>query len=260
VRARVIDRRSRTETVAAAAAPMLCDHLDQRRGTMNYQFDFTFLSDYGSLLVAGTIATIRMSVIVTVTGFVVGTLCAIASIGRFRLLKALVAVYVEAIRNTPLLVQLFLVYFGLSSLGLRFSAETSALIGLTINVGAYSSEIIRAGLEAIHRGQLEAAETLGLSRLQTLAAVMLPPAFEKVYPSLVTQYVLLMLGTSITSQISAEELTGAASRIQSMTFRSFEVYLVILFVYLVLSFGMRALLKLFGLVLFPRRRRLGTNL
>lgn len=227
---------------------------------MSYQFDFAFLADYWPLLAWGTLATIRMSVIVTVTGCLVGTLCAVASISRFKTLRGLVAIYVEAIRNTPLLVQLFLAYFGLSSLGLRFSAETSALIGLTINVGAYSSEIIRAGLEAIHRGQIEAADTLGLNRFQVLIGIMLPPALEKVYPALVSQYVLLMLGTSITSQISAEELTGAASRIQSMTFRSFEVYLVILVIYLGLSFGMRGLLGLFGLLLFPRRRRLGTNL
>lgn len=227
---------------------------------MSYQFDFAFLADYWPLLAWGTLATIRMSVIVTVTGCLVGTLCAVASISRFKTLRGLVAIYVEAIRNTPLLVQLFLAYFGLSSLGLRFSAETSALIGLTINVGAYSSEIIRAGLEAIHRGQIEAADTLGLNRFQVLIGIMLPPALEKVYPALVSQYVLLMLGTSITSQISAEELTGAASRIQSMTFRSFEVYLIILVIYLGLSFGMRGLLGLFGLLLFPRRRRLGTNL
>jgi polar amino acid transport system permease protein len=93
-----------------------------------------------------------------------------------------------------------------------------------------------------------------------LAGIMLPPALEKVYPALVSQYVLLMLATSVASQISAEELTGAASRIQSMTFRSFEVYLVILVIYLVLSLLMRGLFKLLGLALFPRKRRLGTNL
>lgn len=227
---------------------------------MTYHFDFGFLVDYWPLLLDGLITTIRMSVIVTVTGFLFGTLLAVASISRHRAPRVLVAVYVEAIRNTPLLVQLFLVYFGLSSLGLRLSAETSALVGLTINVGAYSSEIIRAGLESIHRGQLEAAETLGLSRAQMLVGIMLPPALEKVYPALVSQYVLLMLGTSITSQISAEELTGAASRIQSMTFRSFEVYLVILAGYLALSFGMRGLMRVIGRVLFPRRRRLGTDM
>ncbi|MHC5234049.1 amino acid ABC transporter permease [Brucella sp. LJL56] len=227
---------------------------------MSYEFSFSFLSQYWPLLLKGTLATIQMSLIVTVLGFILGTICAVASISKYKFLRILVAVYVEAIRNTPLLVQLFLVYFGLSSMGVKFSAQTSALIGLTINVGAYSSEIIRAGLQAIHPGQLEAADTLGLSRLQMLAGIMLPPALEKVYPALVSQYVLLMLATSVASQISAEELTGAASRIQSMTFRSFEVYLVILVIYLVLSVLMRGLFKLLGLALFPRKRRLGTNL
>lgn len=227
---------------------------------MKYEFSFAFLEKYWSLLLQGTIETIKMSLIVTFLGFLLGTLCAVASISKYRFLRIIVAIYVEAIRNTPLLIQLFLVYFGLSSLGLKFSAQASALIGLTINVGAYSSEIIRAGLQSINKGQLEAADTLGLNRLQMLAAVMLPPALERVYPSLVSQYVLLMLATSVASQISAEELTGAAARIQSMTFRSFEVYLVILVIYLLLSFLMRGLFKLLALAFFPRKRRLGTNL
>jgi len=227
---------------------------------MKYDFSFAFLEKYWPLLLQGTIETIKMSLIVTFLGFLLGTLCAVASISKYRFLRIIVAIYVEAIRNTPLLIQLFLVYFGLSSLGLKFSAQASALIGLTINVGAYSSEIIRAGLQSINKGQLEAADTLGLSRWQMLAAVMLPPALERVYPSLVSQYVLLMLATSVASQISAEELTGAAARIQSMTFRSFEVYLVILVIYLLLSFLMRGLFKLLALGFFPRKRRLGTNL
>lgn len=223
---------------------------------LSYEFSFTFLGQYWPLLLQGTLATIRMSLIVTVLGFCLGTACAVASASRYRVLRIPVAIYVEAIRNTPLLVQLFLVYFGIASLGLRYSAETSALIGLTINVGAYSSEIIRAGLQSIHRGQIEAGETLGLSRPQIVAGVTLPPALENVYPALVSQYVLLMLATSVASQISAEELTGAASRIQSLTFRNFEVYLVILVIYLFLSFGMRALFRLLGALIFPRQRRL----
>lgn len=223
---------------------------------MTYDFNFAFMAQYWPMLLDGALATIRMSLIVTALGFALGTFCAIASASRYRLLRIVVAIYVEAIRNTPLLVQLFLVYFGLASLGFRFSAETSALIGLTINVGAYSSEIIRAGLQSIHPSQIEAGEALGLSRAQILAGVILPPAFEKVYPALVSQYVLLMLATSVASQISAEELTGAASRIQSLTFRSFEVYLVILGIYLLLSFGMRGLFRLVGFLAFPRRRRI----
>ena len=227
---------------------------------MGYIFQFGPLLAYLPQFLDGLWLTLVLSFVGIFGGIGLGIACAVVSTLPSRAARLVAWGYVEAIRNTPLLVQLFLVYFGLSSLGLRFSAETSALIRLTINVGAYSSEIIRAGLEAIHRGQIEAADTLGLNRFQVLIGIMLPPALEKVYPALVSQYVLLMLGTSITSQISAEELTGAASRIQSMTFRSFEVYLIILVIYLGLSFGMRGLLGLFGLLLFPRRRRLGTNL
>jgi polar amino acid transport system permease protein len=227
---------------------------------MSYQLNFAFLSTYWPWLVQGLWMSVQLSLFATVCGFALGTLCAIGSTSKSRALRTIVACYVEVIRNTPLLVQLFLVYFGLASLGFKLSATTSAVIGLTINVGAYSSEIIRAGIESIHRGQLEAADTLGLSVWQRLRDVVLPPAIEKVYPALVSQYVLLMLATSVASQISAEELTAMAARIQSDTFRSFETYAVILVLYLLLSFAMRLMFRIFGWLIFPRLRRLKTPL
>ena len=227
---------------------------------MNYDFDFSFLGQYWPMLMEGALMTAELSVLATILGFLLGTLCAVGSTSRSAWLRALVAVYVEVIRNTPLLVQLFVVFFGLASIGLKFSVTASAVIGLTINIGAYSSEIIRAGIESIHKGQAEAADCLGLARWQVVLKVILPPAIEKVYPALASQYVLLMLGTSIASQISAEELTGIASRIQSDTFRSFEVFLVVAVIDLALSFVMRGLFWAVGQLVFPRLRRLGTSL
>ncbi|EIM29925.1 amino acid ABC transporter permease [Microvirga lotononidis] len=227
---------------------------------MNYEFDFSFLAEYWPMLVKGAVLTAQLSILATILGFLVGTLCAVASTGRSWIASAIVGAYVEIIRNTPLLVQLFVVFFGLSSLGLKLSATTSAVIGLTINIGAYSSEIIRAGITSINRGQVEAADCLALTRWQVMMTVILPSAIEKVYPALTSQYVLLMLGTSIASQISSEELTAAASRIQSDTFRSFEVFIVVAALYLALSFLMRGLFWLVGQFAFPRRRRLGTSL
>ncbi len=139
------------------------------------------------------------------------------------------------IRNTPLLIQIFIVYFGLSSLGLKLSAEVSAVVALTVNMGAYTTEIMRAGIQSIQRTQLEAADCLGLTRLQTILHVVLLPAMERVYPALSSQFVLLMLASSITSQISAEELTATANLVQSDTYRSFEVYVIVAVVYLALS-------------------------
>jgi polar amino acid transport system permease protein len=165
---------------------------------------------------------------------------------------------VETIRNTPLLVQIFIVYFGLASVGFKVDAFTAATAALVINVGAYTAEIVRAGINSVHPGQLEAAECLGLTRLQVLTHVVLPPAIERVYPALTSQYVLLMLASSITSQISAEELTAVANRIQSDTFRSVETYLLVAAAYLVLSLVMRLVFWCASYIAFPRRRRVGT--
>src|SRR5712671_5684151 len=150
--------------------------------------------------------------------------------------------------------------FGFSSLGLKLSAEVSAVIALVVNMGAYTTEIMRAGIQSIQHTQLEAADCLGLTRLQTILHVVLLPAMERVYPSLASQGVLLMLASSITSQISTEELTATANLVQSDTYRSFEVYMIVAAVYLVLSALYRLGFWAIGQLLFERRRRLGTPL
>jgi polar amino acid transport system permease protein len=127
-----------------------------------------------------------------------------------------------------------------------------------INTGAYGSEIIRAGIESIAKGQLEAAECLGLTKFQVYWHIILIPAVERVYPALSSQFVLLMLSSSITSQISAQELTAEANLIQSETFRSFEVYLIVAAIYLALSALFRVVLWAIGEVAFVRRRKLRT--
>ncbi len=227
---------------------------------MSYKFDFEFLAERWPDFVAGAWLTIQLTVASIALGFLVGTACALARVYGGPVLRRIVGIYVEAIRNTPLLIQIFIVYFGLSSLGLKLSAEVSAIVALTVNMGAYTTEIMRAGIQSIQRTQLEAADCLGLTRLQTILHVVLLPAMERVYPALSSQFVLLMLASSITSQISAEELTATANLVQSDTYRSFEVYVIVAVVYLALSALYRFALWAIGLVLFERRRRLGTPL
>ena len=227
---------------------------------MLYKFDFSFLLEKWPAFLNGAWLTIQLTVLSIALGFVVGTLCAVARVYGGRVLRLLVGFYVELIRNTPLLVQIFIVYFGLSSVGLKLSAETSAVIALVVNMGAYTTEIMRAGIQSIHRTQLEAADCLGLTRLQTILHVVLLPAIERVYPALSSQFVLLMLASSITSQISAEELTAVANNVQSDTYRSFEVYIIVAVIYLALSLLYRLAFKAIGLIIFERRRRLGTAL
>ncbi|WP_298209224.1 amino acid ABC transporter permease [Acidovorax sp.] len=222
--------------------------------------DFSPVFELRQMLLDGAWVTIKLAASATVLGFLIGTLCAVGRNSRIQWLSTLCACYVEAIRNTPFLVQIFLVFFGLSSVGITLNAFSVAIIALTINVGAYTGEIMRAGFNSVHAGQWEAAECLGLSRLQVYWHVVLRPAVERVYPSLTSQFILLMLASSITSQISVAELTGNANYIQGATFRPMETYVVIGVIYLVLAIAMRIAFWLIGLVIFPRRRRLGTPL
>ena len=225
---------------------------------MSYKFDFSFLAERWPAFLKGAWLTIQLTVVAIVLGFVLGTLCAVLRVYGGGVVRRLVGIYVEMIRNTPLLVQIFIVYFGIASLGLKLSAELSAIIALVINVGAYTTEIMRAGIKSIGKTQLEAADCLGLTRLQTILHIVLLPAIERVFPALSSQFVLLMLASSVTSQISAEELTAVANVIQSDTYRSFEVYLVVAVIYVALSLLYRVAFWLIGQLLFVRRRRLGT--
>jgi polar amino acid transport system permease protein len=222
--------------------------------------DFSAVLAYWPDFLSGALLTLRLAVTATISGFVIGTLCAIGRRSEHAWVARACGAYVELIRNTPLLVQIFLVYFGLSSVGLRLSAVNVAILALVINVGAYATEIMRAGFDSIQRGQLEAGECLGLSRLQVYWHVILLPGMERVYPALTSQFVLLMLASSVCSQISTEELTAVANSVQSDTYRPLETYFVIALVYVLLSLLMRIGFWGLGAWLFPRRRKLGTPL
>ena len=208
---------------------------------MSYTFQFRDVFAAWEFLADGLVLTLELSVVTMVAGFIIGVAGAAARVYGPAWLRTIVAVYVEAIRNTPLIVQLFLIFFGLPSAGLKFDAETAAFVALSINLGAYSIEIVRAGLEAIPKSQIEAGQSLGLSPLQIFRYVVIFPALRLMYPALASQFVLLMLATSVVSQISATDLFHMASIIQSRTFRDFEVYIVVAAVYLALALLFRLL-------------------
>jgi polar amino acid transport system permease protein len=224
------------------------------------KLEFDSLLRFWPDLLNGILLTIELSVLSTILGFILGTLCAIGSTSRNKFCRTLISIYVEVIRNTPLLVQIFIVYFGLATYGLKISPNVAAVIALVINIGAYTSEIVRAGIEATHKGQIEAAVCLGLNKWQILRKIILLQGIEKVYPALSSQFILLMLATSITSQIAAEELTAVANRVQSETYRSFEVFIVAGICYLLLAMLMRAILWGIGLMFFKRKRQIGAVL
>ncbi|WEX74967.1 amino acid ABC transporter permease [Sinorhizobium numidicum] len=220
---------------------------------MAYTFQFGALAQYQHELMSGIWLTIKLSVLSILFGSLAGTLLASVRSINGGTVRFLVDAYVEIIRNTPFLIQLFIVYFGMPGLGIRVSADTAALIGMTINLAAYSTEIIRAGIEAVHKSQIEAGEALGFTRFQIYRHVIIVPAITKVYPALCSQFVLMMLASSICSAISTHELAASAAFVESQTYRSFEVYIVVTLIYLVLALALRAVLALVGLWLFGRR-------
>jgi len=202
---------------------------------VNYTFQFGAVFEAFGELLEGTWLTIQLSAAAMLIGLVVAILGALGKTAGPRPVRWLIDAYIEVIRNTPFLVQIFLIFFGLPALGLRLSANEAALVAMVVNVGAYATEIIRAGIESISKGQIEAGAALGLKRLQVFRYVVLKPALRAVYPALTSQFILLMLSSSIVSAISAEELTSMANNIQSRTFRSFEIYIVVTIIYLGLS-------------------------
>ena len=220
---------------------------------MTYSFQFRDVFAAWEFLLDGLVLTLELSLVTMAVGLVIGLGGAAARVYGPAWLKAIVAVYVEAIRNTPLIVQLFLIFFGLPSAGLKFDANTAAMVALSINLGAYTIEIVRAGLEAIPRSQIEAGQSLGLSGLQIFRYVIIFPALRLMFPALASQFILLMLATSVVSQISAQDLFHTASIVQSRTFRDFEVYIVVAAVYLALALIFRLLFAGLYQLVFARR-------
>ncbi|MDT0178058.1 amino acid ABC transporter permease [Enterobacter sp. BRE11] len=210
------------------------------------QLNFPALLPYWPELLAGLWVTIQLTVMATVGGVGLGILGAALRSGKASWASRLWGLYVEIIRNTPFVVQLFFIVFGLPNLGLKLTAGEAALLAMLINLGAYSTEIIRAGIQVTPKGQWEAGRVLGLTRTQTFLRVVLPPSLQRIYPALVSQCIIVMLGSSVVSQVSYEELTFAANLIQSRTFLSFEVYLVTTLIYLLLSIAMRQVLLALG--------------
>ena len=213
---------------------------------MRITFDFLAVLAGWPLLLKGVAWTLGLTAFSAVIGALLGVGCAWARTYGATWLKAIVGVYVELIRNTPFIVQLFFVFFGLPAAGLKLSPEAASIIAMVINLGAYAAEIIRAGIEATPKGQIEAALSLALNRAQIFIRVVLPPALKKVWPALVSQIIIVMLGSAVCGQISTEELSYAANLIQSRNFRAFEAFIIATAIYLALSIGVRKLLNWIG--------------
>lgn len=206
------------------------------------------------MLLKGLLLTGLLTLCAVPLGLGLGICCAWSRVHGPLWLRTLAAAYVELFRNTPFIIQLFFLFFGLPSLGLRLPPEVASILAMMLNLGAYACEQIRAGIEATPQGQVEAAQCLALSPWQIFSRVVLPPALGRVWPALVGQIVIVMLGSSVCSQISTEEISYAANLIASRSFRSFEAYITVTLVYLALAVMLRWLLNWIGpRFIFARR-------
>ena len=219
---------------------------------MGYVFQFGAVWREMDALLLGAWLTVRLSALAMVFGLAVGVAGALALASRWRGVRALGRAYVEAIRNTPFLVQVLFVYLGLPSIGLRLRPDQAALLAMVINLGAYATEIVRAGVKAVPHGQLEAGTALGLSPWQLFRFVVWLPALRAVFPALGSQFILVMLASSVVSVVSAEELTAVADTIVARNFRSFEVYLIVTGMYLAMCLVFQAAFAGLHRVLFAR--------
>ncbi|MEP7296371.1 MAG: amino acid ABC transporter permease [Burkholderiales bacterium] len=209
-------------------------------------FDFPAVLAEWPLLARGVGATLALTAVSATVGVALGVACAWARLHGPAWLKAVVGAYVELIRNTPFIVQLFFLFFGLPGIGVRLSPETASVLAMVVNLGAYAAEIVRAGIATTPKGQIEAAQSLALSEMQVFTRVVLPPALKRVWPALVSQIIIVMLGSAVCGQISTPELSYAANLIQSRNFRAFESFIVATLIYLALSMLLRRLLNWAG--------------
>ncbi len=209
---------------------------------MGYALDFGWLTGAVGMIASGAAMTIFLIAVTSVLGVILSIFGAAAKRSRYPIVRKAIAAYVELVRNTPFLVQLFFIFFGLPRLGIRLDPVVAAMLAMTLNMTAYTTEIVGAGLDAVPKGQREAAAALGLQPWLVFVKIVLPQALKVIFAALTSQIVIMMLESAVVSQIAVRELTYEADMLQARTFRAFETYFVVTMVYLVMSIGLRRLL------------------
>ncbi len=212
--------------------------------------NFELIQQAFPLLLLGAGVTIEITAVSVAIGLIIGLIIGILRIGQIRVLRIIATIYADCIRGTPLLVQIFLIYFALPMIsGHRVDPFLAAVTACGINSGAYVSEIIRAGIQSIDIGQMEAGKSLGLTWWQTMYHIILPQALRNILPPLGNEFIAMLKDSSLVSVIGFEELTRRGQLIIAQTYGSFEIWLTVAFLYLVMT------LAISRLVSFLERRK-----
>jgi His/Glu/Gln/Arg/opine family amino acid ABC transporter permease subunit len=204
--------------------------------------DFSALNGYWPYFFRGAWITIQLSVLGVLFGTFFGVVFALMRLSRSWLPKAVASTYIEIIRGTPMLVQIFIIYYGLTNFGINLPGFAAGVVALTINSSAYMAEVFRAGIQAIDKGQTEAARSLGMSRGMTMRLIVLPQAFRNMLPAIGNELIVILKDSSLISAVGIAELMNNARTVQGTTFRPMEPLLVAAGMYFVMTFILSRLL------------------
>ena len=211
---------------------------------MNYTLQFRDIWRNFDFFIEGFFNTLWLSIVAMLIAVIIGTMIAVARDSKIKTLRLLSSIYVEVIRNTPLLIQIWLLYFGLGEVGIQIPALACGLISLALNTAAYTAEILRAGFEAVSKGIREASASLGMTTWQTYKVAIFPLGFRAVLPALCNMTIQCLLASSLLSTLGINELTNQTTRIASKTFRTFEAYIVIAVIYILITLGITSTFNL----------------
>ncbi len=195
---------------------------------------FEFAWSISPKLLAGSLTSLELTALAISIGFILGIPLSLGRVYGNKIIYTVTTIYIEAFRGTPILTQLFILYFGLPSIGIMFSPFTAAVIGLGLNSAAYQAEYFRGAIQAVKGGQMVAARSIGMSKIKAIRYIILPQMFRLVIPSWSNELILLLKASSIAYMIQVSELVSVGRQIASRNFRTFEVFLVIAFIYFVI--------------------------
>lgn len=208
--------------------------------------DFSVISQYKDFFITGTGYTILIAFITVLIGSFLGIFLSLAKLSKYKVLKFIASVYIECFRGTPILVQLYLVYFAAPTvIAIKFNPLTAGIITLSLNSAAYVAEIIRAGILAVDKGQMEAARSLGMPEWKAMYLIIIPQAIKNILPALANEFIVIIKESSIASVIGVNELMNKTDTIRGNTYRAFEPLIIAAGIYLVLTFTLSRVVAYF---------------
>lgn len=196
---------------------------------------FEFVSDYYITFIEATIETLKVSFFALFIGLILGVFICLAKIGSIKILKYIATLYIEVLRNTPIIIQIMIIYFALPEVGIEFSPFVSSVIALSINSSAYVAEIFRSGINSIDKGQVEASRSLGLNYKQTMQYVILPQALKNCLPSLGNEFISLVKESSIVYLVGVSDIMFVANSVKNATYQTFGPYILAALIYFVIT-------------------------